>query len=279
LTLTKPAPNVFRFVPDAAQGAAGLGRYAYRTLGWRTVVTIGDDAPYGWEAVSGFVAEFCALGGRVIEPLWPEFASDFPAVASRLPASADGVYLGTAFPPLGFLRRLAAEHADLGQHLVGNASMLFFPQTLHTAKGVVFGGQMPIEPLPAEEKYLATFKRAFPRLPVFSALDPLVFPYRDAVAAALDALERADGSSGPRFRAALSHLVLQSPTGSIHLDRNRQAVASAYLSRVGSDAKVRTLRIVPNVEQTYGGYFTPESPPRTRTLPACRKATPPPWAQ
>ena len=39
LTLTDPAPNVFRFVLDAAQYAAGLGNYAYRQLGWRTAAT------------------------------------------------------------------------------------------------------------------------------------------------------------------------------------------------------------------------------------------------
>ena len=33
-----PAPNVFRFEPDGAQWVAGLGDYAYRTLGWRTAV-------------------------------------------------------------------------------------------------------------------------------------------------------------------------------------------------------------------------------------------------
>src|SRR2546423_4887040 len=35
LTLDDPAPNVFRFAPDAAQTSAGLGSYAYRQLGWR----------------------------------------------------------------------------------------------------------------------------------------------------------------------------------------------------------------------------------------------------
>src|SRR5439155_6917771 len=48
LTLRNQASNVFRFAPDAAQVAAGLGSYAYRELGWRTAVTIGDDVPYGW---------------------------------------------------------------------------------------------------------------------------------------------------------------------------------------------------------------------------------------
>jgi len=276
LTLANPAPNVFRFVADAAQDEAGLGSYAYHTLGWRTIVTIGDNVPYGWDSVSGFVAEFCALGGRVVKQLWPEYGADSPALVRRLP-SADGVYLGTVFPPLGFIKRYAAAHADLGQRLVGNATMLFFLPPA-AAKGVVFGGQMPFEPTPAVERYLASFKRAFPRLRVASALNPLAIPIRDGVEAALDALERAKGS-GPRFRAELARLVLRSPTGLIRLDRNRQAIVNAYLSRVGTDAKVKTLRVVPNVEQTFAGYFTADSPPAGPTRQACRKATPPPWAR
>jgi hypothetical protein len=36
---------------------------------------------------------------------------------------------------------------------------------------------------------------------------------------------------------------------------------------------------VPNVEQSFGGYFAPGDPPPNRTHPACVKRTPPPWAQ
>jgi ABC-type branched-subunit amino acid transport system substrate-binding protein len=283
LTLTKPAPNVFRFVPDAAQGAAGLGSYAYRKLGWRTAVMIGDDFPYGWGNVSGFVAEFCALGGRVLEPHWIPYGTDPASVVPQIPASADGVYLGTALAPTpGFLRRYSEVHPDLGRRLVVNAVQLAYPHVADLSKGVVFGGPLPSAPTPAVANYVASFKRAFPRLPAYTALDPLALSYRDAVAAALGALERADSDTGRSFRAALAGFVLDSPMGPIRLDRNRQAVVNAYLSRVGSDAKghprITTLRVVPGVEETFGGYFAPDSPPPTRTQPACRKTTPPRWA-
>jgi hypothetical protein len=71
--------------------------------------------------------------------------------------------------------------------------------------------------------------------------------------------------------------------GRIQLDSNRQAVASNYLNRVATDAKgrptFRTVRVVPNVEQTFGGYFRPGDQPPSRTSPACVKRTPPPWAR
>ena len=71
--------------------------------------------------------------------------------------------------------------------------------------------------------------------------------------------------------------------GRIHLDANRQAVGPNYLSRIAVDAKgkpaIRTVRVVPNVEQRFGGYFGPGDPPPSETNPACVKRTPPPWAR
>ena len=64
-TLSDPAPNLFRFETNGAQWSAGLASYAYHELGWRTVATVGEDDPSGWVLVSGFDAEFCALGGSV----------------------------------------------------------------------------------------------------------------------------------------------------------------------------------------------------------------------
>jgi branched-chain amino acid transport system substrate-binding protein len=282
LTLWHPLPNVFRFVPDAAQWTAGLGSYAYNDLGWRTAVTIGDNVPYGWGAVSGFVAEFCALGGRIVQRHWVPVGADPASLVPRLPASADGVFLGTAIaPPSGFVKAYAARGSNLPRRLVVGPAVPF-EVALPLVEGVVIGGSPALEPTAAEGRYVAEFTREFPALGAH-ALDPLVFSYRDAVEAALQALERADGRDGPALREALAHVQLHSPVGLIRLDRNRQAVVSNYLSRAvaGPDGKpvFKTVKVVRNVEQTFGGYFTPQSPPRTRTTPACRKATPPPWAR
>ena len=42
-TLRNPAPNFFRFSTDGAQWQAGLGTYAYKVKGYKTVVTIAED--------------------------------------------------------------------------------------------------------------------------------------------------------------------------------------------------------------------------------------------
>jgi hypothetical protein len=120
-------------------------------------------------------------------------------------------------------------------------------------------------------------------MPAATAIDPTTVPYRDGVEALLEALGHSGGKTGAPLLAALARLGLDSPMGRIHLDSNRQAVSPNYLSRIAVDAKgkpaIRTVRVVPNVEQSFGGYFAPGDPPPNRTHPACVKRTPPRWAQ
>jgi hypothetical protein len=58
-TLDVQAANYYRFAPDRRQRAAGLGTYAYRGLGRRSMRLRTDD-PY---AADAFTVEFCRLGG------------------------------------------------------------------------------------------------------------------------------------------------------------------------------------------------------------------------
>jgi hypothetical protein len=114
-----------------------------------------------------------------------------------------------------------------------------------------------------------------------------IFPvaYYDSMQAVLKALEHVHGdlSGGERrFRAALAKVQLDSPVGPIRLDRNRQAVAASYLSqyqRTGGGVVQRTIRVVANVDQTFGGYFHPNGPLPSRTYPPCSHGHPPPWAR
>jgi branched-chain amino acid transport system substrate-binding protein len=106
--------------------------------------------------------------------------------------------------------------------------------------------------------------------------------YFDAMTAVLTALAQVHGdlSGGERrFQAALAKVRLDSPVGPIRLDHNRQAIAPNYLLRVQSDGSDRTIRVLPNVDQTFGGYFHSNGPQPGRTYPACRHGHPPPWAR
>jgi branched-chain amino acid transport system substrate-binding protein len=283
VTLGASAPNVFRFAPSSSQWVAGVGTYAYRDLGWRTAAIVGDDTPFSWEQAAGFVAEFCALGGRVLDRSWVAVGANPARVVSGLPR-VDGVFLAPAVSPqLGFLKRYTARRPDLSRRLVSTATLLYDPSVLPIAQGVVAAGPLPFAPTPSLGVYAAAFAKAFPTIPPAVAIGPITVAYRDGVEALLEALDRTRGATGGPLLGALARVRLDSPTGRILLDRDRQAIVPSYLSRVGKDTKgkpvITTVRVVRNVEQTFGGYFKASDPPPSRNSPACRKRTPPPWAR
>jgi hypothetical protein len=103
--------------------------------------------------------------------------------------------------------------------------------------------------------------------------------------ALLQALEKVHGdlSNGERrFQAELAKVELDAPNGHIRLDGNRQAIGASYLSRILPGKKgllhSTTFKVVPNVDQTFGGYFSGSDPLPGKTTPACRHGTPPPRA-
>jgi branched-chain amino acid transport system substrate-binding protein len=295
-TLRHPAPNVFRFQPDGAQQTAGLGSYAYHQLGWRSAAVVGDDFATSWARAAGFIAEFCSLGGRIptriFSPVGPA-----AALVENIPQAVDGVALvpSNAFIDWSrFVRAYARRQPNVARHLVLGPEMLILPDNRARLARLTKGGIAA-----GSERYDANnrtwlrirreFGRHFPKLlPVRSvpAENTLALAYWNASEAIVEALGRVDGDlSGNqhRFRKALSRLTLETPTGLIRLDANRQAVAPAYLTQVSLDAKgkptLRTLRVIPNVEQTFNGYFRRSTPPPSTNAPTCRQAKPPPWAR
>jgi branched-chain amino acid transport system substrate-binding protein len=283
LTLDDPAPNVFRFAPDAAQTSAGLGSYAYRQLGWRRAAVVADDVPYGWAESAGFIAEFCALGGRVVARNWITFGTDPGAAAAHVPRSVDGVYLGVAVSPMKrFLARYGAAQHGIAGKVVSNVTLFSDPTVIPAAGGVVVGGSPSFDPIPAQRAFAAALAKAFPDIPAASAINLLSIPFATGVEAAIAALERAPGADARAFLSALARVRIDSPMGHIRLDGNRQAIQSNYLSKVvptGNGVALRTIRVVPDVEQTFGGYFAQSGSPPSETSPPCVKRTPPPWAQ
>ncbi len=94
-TLKVQAPNFFRYHPDGAQWSAGLGDYAYNELGWKTAAIIGDDYSFPYTSLSGFVAEYCAIGGQIPKRIWaPLGEKDYSSYISQIPDDVDGLYVG-----------------------------------------------------------------------------------------------------------------------------------------------------------------------------------------
>ena len=87
-------------------------------------------------------------------------------------------------------------------------------------------------------------------------------------------LNRSLQSSPQRLQAAISKVKLQTPYGPIHLDKNRQGVVPIYYQQLytkGGKLAIKTVGFIPQVDQTFGGTFSPSTPAPGRTAPACVK--------
>jgi branched-chain amino acid transport system substrate-binding protein len=290
LTLRNPAANVYRFHTDGAQDVAGLGSHAYRELGWRRAAVVGDPTSLGWQEEAAFVAEFCALGGNVTARFSTPIDLDDPKVAHAL-HDADGVAVlvyGGVFTGRKFLPRLVRAQGSpetrivVGTYGLGSSTPLV-PIT-NLPAGVVGASSIPpANSTPAMRRHRTAFSRAFPELPPMFAEAPIVLAFHDAMEGLLRGLEAAEGdlSDGRRrLREELARVRFDLPSSPVRLDRNRQAVRNVYLKRIdyeGGKEVFRLVRVVPDVEQSFGGLLSKSPPPGPASQP-CRKATPPPWA-
>jgi branched-chain amino acid transport system substrate-binding protein len=289
VTLRRPASNVFRFSPDHAQQVAGLGTYAYRELGWRRAGVVAGDQPAGWAGAAAFTAEFCALGGRVVTTTYRSIFTGRPDVVVRtLGARPDGVaaFLNFLDDPATILGALATGLDDPRRLLLWTHS-LEDPAVLQRLgarlDGVVGTTWLPASPPRGVlREYLTTHRAAFPGLPAFLGAQSWVIDYHNAIEATLTALERVESSDvSAGLRQELGRAQIDLPGGTVTLDRNRQAVRDGYLSKVvvdGGKTRFEPVRLVPGVEQTFGGLLSEAPPPGARTQP-CRRAAPPAWAR
>lgn len=290
VTLRRPSSNLFRFGPDYGQNAAGLGSYAYRTLGWRRTAVVAGDGPAGWGGAAAFVAEFCALGGTVVQTAYRSPFTGEPDVARKaLDARADGIAAFLTFfdDPVHVLGDVLQELQHPSRQLVLWSETLEDGELL-TALGPKLDGVSGTSWLPASppsptlRDYRKRYAAAFPGQPVLLADQSWVIGFHNAVEATLTALERL-GSAAVRdgLQAELSGLQVDLPGGRVSLDANRQAVRDGYMSRVvadGGNVRLEPVAVVPQVEQTFAGLLSKAPPPGPDSQP-CVKATPPPWAR
>jgi YVTN family beta-propeller protein len=278
-----PAPNFYSFWYDGAQWMAGVGAYAYHTLGWRTAVTVASSDVFDWAQAAGFDAEFCSLGGTIVKRIWIQpYAQDFSGLLSEVQQSGfDGLLVEAQ--GAGALQALATGYpglrGNISKKLVVGTTVVVSTQLGDRALGIVWGGPTPNAP----KNYLATLRRAFPEIRKHFLGSLFDYPYYDAMSATLRALDRVHGdlSGGERkFMAALAKVVLDAPNGRTALGPDHQAIApNTLVQDVAPPLGTRVIRTVPQVDHTFGGYFTPNDPPPSKTTPTCNHGNPPPWAR
>jgi branched-chain amino acid transport system substrate-binding protein len=291
-TLKVRSPNFYRFHTDGAQWMAGLGDYAYNTLKWRTVVTIGDDYDFPYTQNAGFVAEFCSLGGKVTKRIWPPLGTkDYSSYIAQIPKSGiDGFFLtvgGTG--TVAFVKEYEQLQSGNLSKKVLFGSVALDPIVVEQLGERVIGGVTGSDTAPDSrnavyKKYVAQAVKYYPSLGAGAAASLFSANYWNSTWPVLQALKNVGGdlSGGQKkFRAALTALGkkgFNTPEGPVKLDQNRQATGNNYLIQlIGLPGKYKTLRTIPNVTQSFSGFFTTTTPTPSRNQPACVKRKPPSW--
>ena len=263
-TLVDPSPNFFRFNTEGAQWMVGLGEYAFKDKGYKKMALIAEDYAFPYSQVQGFMTEYCKLGGRVTHKAWvPLGGKDYSSVIAKLPGDVDAllVVLGGA-DAVNFLSQY--EQAGGNKPMVGGSITVdqtvlnFKGKRRESLLGTPSAGPIADSYEGAEWKkfvadYKANFKDGFPSPSLFA------YVYYINMKAALDGLEAVQGdlSGGQaKYREALKNLKLQTPTGVVTLDENRQAIGTTFVTEVakGADGTFfnKVVKVVPNVNQRLG---------------------------
>ena len=122
-TLKVRAPNFFRFNGDGAMWNAGLGDLAYNKLDWKTAAVVADDYSFAWTSAAGFIAEFCAVGGKVTKRVFPPLnTTDYSSYAQQMPTNVDGTFVAVGGAGLiPFLKAYEQAHGPIdGKKFIGN---------------------------------------------------------------------------------------------------------------------------------------------------------------
>jgi branched-chain amino acid transport system substrate-binding protein len=290
-TLKVQAPNFFRFNGDGAQWNAGLGDLAYSKLHWKTAAVISDDYSFGWTSTAGFIADFCAAGGQVTKRIFPPLnTTDYSSYAQQVPTNVDGYFVavgGSGLIP--FLKAYEQAKGPIdGKKFIGN---LFwstpgeFQSLGPRVSGAYVGGAGTAGDLatPAAQDYANNIiGRWFKTIPPSGAAAPqasstFTYGYYVNTWGLLKGLEAVNGNiSGgqKKLQAAIAKVSLPAPYGKITLDKNRQAIITAYYEQLylnKGKLAVKTVAAIPNVNQTFGGTFSSTTPAPGRTFPGCTK--------
>jgi branched-chain amino acid transport system substrate-binding protein len=294
-TLKVQAPNFFRYHPDGAQWSAGLGDYAFNELGWKRAAIIGDDYSFPYTSLSGFVAEYCAIGGQITKRIWaPLGEKDYSSYISQIPDDIDGLYVGIGGSGLiNFVKQYRQQVGELDtDRMMGNVfwdDPLVLKEVGNDLVGGITSGMTAADSDDAEvTAYLDRLRGSYGDEIAGTGPSVFTYGYYTAGRALVKGLEAVDGdvSDQKPLQDALADVSLsgeEAPYGDVTLDENRQAISDVYVKRIVKDktgdgvADVETFRRIPEVDQTFAGAFSPETPAPDRQNPKCEKRDAPPW--
>jgi branched-chain amino acid transport system substrate-binding protein len=282
--------NVFRYHGDGAQWNAGLGEILYKKLGWRTAALIGDDYSFPWTSAAGIIADFCGIGGKITKRVWtPVQGGDYAPFIRQLPRpdQVDGYFwlvggANTSAALTAFQQAYGPLNAK--QHS-GNLFLYFLGANTTVAPRLVgsyMGGFGTFQTgglkTPQARAYVKNASKWYGT--AFNVNDGFFYNYWNAAWALVQGLNKSNGQVGSALQRALPRSIKPgfqvANNGVLKLDSRRQAIQDQYPLQItkaqGSGSVTTTIAgYVPNVDQSFGGYFGPNKKAPGRTVPACVK--------
>lgn len=255
------AENFFRFMGDSVMWMGGIGTYAYDELDYKKMYLLAEDYSFPYDNAGGFFSEFCDAGGEIVGASWvPVGTTDYATIISQIPADADAIYVGLGgADAASFLTQAVAGGVDKplvgGSIAIDTTALSGDANIASAAVGMISGGPVPGEGYdnPKWDEFVAAYGDApsaeFPAPSIFALL------YYLAAESLFLAIEDSGGdlSDGHEsLRAALSETNWDSPTGTLVLDSNRQAIVDNFLTEViekDGGLTTRTVNTTTGVEQ------------------------------
>jgi branched-chain amino acid transport system substrate-binding protein len=286
-TLKVRAPNFFRYNGDGAQWNAGTGELAYKRLGWRRAAIFMDDYSFGYTSGAGFIAEFCAWGGKITKRVFaPSPNTDYSSYVQQLPppTAVDGYFWvigGSGTGPS--LKAFTQQYGPVDpKKIIGNLFFAFLGNDKELGPQVVgsYVGGFGTGP-GLKTKAAAAYRKMALRWYEFptgtSPDDGFYYNWWNPAWALTIAMKKINGdlSGGHQKLWNAMPRRLNAGFGLIRLDKNRQAIQDQYpiqYVKKGNTITFEVIGLVPQVTQAFGGQFSEKTPTPSRTAPACKKA-------
>ncbi|HVA36692.1 MAG TPA: ABC transporter substrate-binding protein [Candidatus Dormibacteraeota bacterium] len=276
LTQRTPATYVVRTGWTSSQTTQPLGDYAYKTLKYRKVATIGYDFSFGWESIGGFVATFQDDGGKVVKQIWtPLSTTDFSPYLSEIPRDADAVMCSfSGSLAINFMKQYKAFGLKAPLLCQGNATDESTLQaTGPAALGVVTALQYSAAlDTPANKKFVAAYTKAYGHGPSYYGEGTYVGAM--VLAGGINALHGNISDAAAFVKAMRGVDLANAPRGPIHFDSYGNPVENVYIRKVeevdGQLANV-VIQTDHNVSQfwTYNPATFLQHPVYSRSYPPC----------
>ena len=234
VTQRTPCKWVVRSGWNSSQPAHPFGEYVYKTLGYKKVVCLGMDYPFGWEVVGGFQKSFEEAGGKVIQKIWaPLGFQDFTDYVKQIDRNADALFILTSNIAAGIIPK-ELKAAGIKMPIIAGGTSYDESVLRHLGDEAI--GVVSVAPYsaalntPANKRFVAAYKAKYGKAPSWFAEG--AYTSGMVIAKAIESV-KGDVSDKAKLLNALKHVELKdAPRGPLKIDDYANPVQNIYVRRV-----------------------------------------------